>query len=195
MKNTILPLILLLTIITLGQTTGILFGVKSAFGYGGGGFYSPFIAPSGGVSIVINDGDEKTSSQTVVLALSGGSSATKMSISNSSSFSGAIQEEYKTTKTWTLDGEEGEKTVYVKFYNTSGSSSQITSDSIVYGISTAGSSCRGIDTNNDGSIDVLDFNALMVNWGDVDTNNVADFDCDNKVAILDFNLLMVNWTA
>jgi len=48
------------------------------------------------------------------------------------------------------------------------------------------------DANNDNKIDILDFNALMINWGKTGTN-VADFNGDGKVDIFDFNLLMINW--
>lgn len=49
------------------------------------------------------------------------------------------------------------------------------------------------DANHDGRVDILDFNILMVNWGSLNTNNIADFSLDGRVDILDFNLLMVNW--
>lgn len=51
-----------------------------------------------------------------------------------------------------------------------------------------------VDTNKDGKVDILDFNALMVHWGALGAN-VADFNSDGKVDILDFNLLMVYWTG
>ena len=51
-----------------------------------------------------------------------------------------------------------------------------------------------VDANKDNKIDVLDFNALMVNWGKTTANNVADFNGDGKVNVFDFNLLMINWT-
>lgn len=49
------------------------------------------------------------------------------------------------------------------------------------------------DTNKDHKVDLLDFNTLMVHWGETGTGNIADFNLDGKVDILDFNLLMVNW--
>lgn len=49
------------------------------------------------------------------------------------------------------------------------------------------------DSNKDGKVDILDFNALMVNWGTV-AGSVADFNKDGVVDIFDFNLLMINWT-
>ncbi len=51
-----------------------------------------------------------------------------------------------------------------------------------------------VDANKDGKIDILDFNILMVHWGETGTDNIADFNSDGIVDILDFNLLMVNWT-
>ncbi len=51
-----------------------------------------------------------------------------------------------------------------------------------------------IDTNQDGKIDIFDFNSLMINWGKKEGNNIADFDNNGQVDIFDFNLLMINWT-
>ncbi len=53
---------------------------------------------------------------------------------------------------------------------------------------------NGADANNDGKVDILDFNYLMINWGQTGQGNIADFNGDGKVDILDFNLLMINWT-
>ena len=51
------------------------------------------------------------------------------------------------------------------------------------------------DTNTDNRIDVLDFNALIVHWGETGTAVVADFDGNGVVDVFDFNSLMVHWTA
>src|SRR3989344_2438198 len=51
-----------------------------------------------------------------------------------------------------------------------------------------------VDANNDGKIDVLDFNTLMVHWGSTSVGTVADFNGDGTVDVFDFNLLMINWT-
>ena len=56
-------------------------------------------------------------------------------------------------------------------------------------------SSQGCDTNADGKTDVLDFNALMVNWGNTTPGNIADCDSSGVVDIFDFNLLMIYWTA
>ena len=60
----------------------------------------------------------------------------------------------------------------------------------------AGSSAlfgRG-DSNGDSKINILDFVALMANWGNTGTGNIADFNSDGKVDIMDFVILMANWT-
>lgn len=51
------------------------------------------------------------------------------------------------------------------------------------------------DVNGDGRTDFLDFNALMVHWGDAGTNIIGDMNGDGVVDFLDFNMLMVNWTT
>ena len=52
-----------------------------------------------------------------------------------------------------------------------------------------------VDGNNDGKIDVLDFNTLMVYFGTEADGIAADFDGNGKVDVFDFNLLMVNWSV
>lgn len=54
-----------------------------------------------------------------------------MAISNNSAFSGGSWENYSASKLWQLSGENGIKTVYVKFKDTSNNTSNIVSDSIV----------------------------------------------------------------
>ncbi len=49
------------------------------------------------------------------------------------------------------------------------------------------------DINDDGKVDIFDFNLLMVNWGDSPANLAADLDDNGRVDISDFNLLIVNW--
>ncbi|MBI2052347.1 MAG: hypothetical protein HYT38_01540 [Candidatus Sungbacteria bacterium] len=61
-------------------------------------------------------------------------------------------------------------------------------------ISFLSAAAQKVDANKDNKIDVLDFNALMVNWGSISAGNSADFNNDGQVDVFDFNLLMVNWT-
>jgi hypothetical protein len=55
------------------------------------------------------------------------------------------------------------------------------------------SAARVTDIIRDGKIDILDFNALMVDWGRNGQNERADVNYDGSVDILDFNLVMVYW--
>lgn len=52
---------------------------------------------------------------------------------------------------------------------------------------------KSIDILEDGVFNILDFNLLMLNWGRVESGNVADMNNDGAVNILDFNVLMVHW--
>ncbi len=49
------------------------------------------------------------------------------------------------------------------------------------------------DINHDGKVDILDFNALLVHWGQKGSNIDADLNGNDVVGILDFNILIVNW--
>lgn len=52
---------------------------------------------------------------------------------------------------------------------------------------------KQIDIIKDGVVNILDFNALIVNWGRTEKGNIADINGDGVVDIFDFNLLMVYW--
>jgi len=49
------------------------------------------------------------------------------------------------------------------------------------------------DINHDRKVDILDFNALLVHWGQKGSNIDADLNGNDVVGILDFNILIVNW--
>lgn len=55
----------------------------------------------------------------------------------------------------------------------------------------AGSIC---DPVTDGVIDILDFNAMMIDWGIIPQGSGADCNSDGFVDILDFNSLMISWS-
>lgn len=170
------------------------------FGYGGGGglFYPSLTPPTGGFSIVINNGDAETDSRFVNLILNGGPDAEKMTISNFSDFKDAQSEIYQATKNWVLSEGEGEKNVFIKFYNKWGQSSNVVSDSINLVVSPPksplSSEAQRVDANKDNKIDIFDFNTLMTNWG-AGCLNVADFNGDCIVDLFDFNLCMIYWTG
>lgn len=108
--------------------------------------YSPPERPKQGFGLVIKNGDSFTESRIVPLKLSGGPDTTRMAISNLSDFRDASQEEYKEIKEeWDICSEanglikkidsecvEGIYTIYAKFYNSWGQSSETVSSSIVY---------------------------------------------------------------
>lgn len=51
------------------------------------------------------------------------------------------------------------------------------------------------DLNNDGAVNLTDFNALVVAWGTTGPSLTADLNHDGVVDLLDFNLLIVNWNG
>ena len=61
-------------------------------------------------------------------------------------------------------------------------------------VSSLSPDAQKVDLNKDGSVNGLDFSALMAGWGQVGANNPIDFNGDGKVDILDFVMLMANWT-
>lgn len=110
----------------------------SGGGGGGGTPASTDTSAPANVSVIINSGAATTTSRIVTLTLSANdSSSIQMAISNNSDFSGASWENYSTSKLWLLTGDNGTKTVYAKFKDTSNNVSSIVSDSIVLNIAEA----------------------------------------------------------
>ena len=110
----------------------------SSISYGGGipmGWYNSPKPPVDGFGVTINNGAEFVTNAEVMLSLRGGSDTSRMAISNSSDFKYANQENYTTTKTWNLCGENscpaGVYTVYAKFYTSFGVDSEVVSDTII----------------------------------------------------------------
>lgn len=65
-------------------------------------------------------------------------------------------------------------------------------DEIVSRLKAIGEMEKRVDANHDGSVNLFDFNTLMVNWG-MKGDNIADYNGDGKVDLVDFNILMVYW--
>ncbi|MCE5323071.1 right-handed parallel beta-helix repeat-containing protein [bacterium] len=106
-------------------------------------------------SILVNSGDETTSSINVVLSLSatdGGSGIDQMQISNDGVFDTEPWEAYTRTKQWALaEGPNGIRTVYARFKNYISNISSTYSDTIllgngeqVYCVSNSGDNTSGI---------------------------------------------------
>ena len=81
-------------------------------------------------SVSINSDAQYTTSTSVTLSISS-SGASKMKVSNNSSFTGACWENYSTSKSWTLTSGDGTKTVYVKTRDAAGNESGTGSDTII----------------------------------------------------------------
>ena len=101
--------------------------------------------PDGNFSVLINNGDEYTDNQTVILKLYAGSDTMRMAISNAEDFENASQVLYQEEIEWDLQNcntprplrdhpsQEGNIcTVYAKFYTQYGVASEVVSDSIIY---------------------------------------------------------------
>lgn len=96
---------------------------------------SPFAsptAPEGGFSFTINNGAADTNSLNVTLNIKGSSDTARIAISNDPALSSSSQEQYQTEKQWTLTEGEGQKTVYIKFYNSRGIPSDTVTATINY---------------------------------------------------------------
>lgn len=53
------------------------------------------------------------------------------------------------------------------------------------------------DTNDDGVVNIFDFNTVVAHWGETVTGgaSMGDLNGDGVVNILDFNILIMNWTV
>lgn len=147
------------------------------------------------VSISINNSEEKTDSRTVNLLLDGGGEAVKMVISDSTDFSNVSQDTFAENRPWLLSSGEGKKTVFIKFFNKYGRSSNVVNDSIVLEFPRLEPEAKVADIDIDGVIGLLDFNLLMVNWGEVEAGNPADLDQNGVIDIFDLNMIFVHWTT
>lgn len=164
---------------------------------GGGGmppeWNNPPKAPVGGFGVSVNNGAESTLIPTVILNLKGGSDTAKMAISNFSDFRDAGQENYTSAKVWNLCWKnsilqtplicpDGTYTVYVKYYTSWGTASNVVSDTIILKTSNqppASSNNILIQYPNDSKVYLLKdgkkhwikdeqtFNSLNYKWSDI----------------------------
>ena len=80
--------------------------------------------------VTINQGNPRTSSRTVTLGMSAASGTDIMQVSNAANLAGAQWEPYQSSKSWSLEAGDGEKTVYVRFRDSADNESSIVSDTI-----------------------------------------------------------------
>ena len=107
-----------------------LVGFTTARGYGGS-CTQPIVAPPGGLRAYSFSGPA-TTSQFIGVSLWGGN-AGYYSISNTPDFAGASMQSYRFPFAfWTLSSDYGQKTVYVRYYNSCGQMPQTVSFGIAY---------------------------------------------------------------
>ncbi len=80
---------------------------------------------TGKFTVSFANGSRKTSTRNVTLILHGNDDIVNMAISNTPDFKDVSQEPYRQTKQWLLPAGDGQKTVYVKFYDKQGQASQV----------------------------------------------------------------------
>ncbi len=178
-------------------------------GGGGGGGSSNPISPVSNARVIINNGADKTYSTAVTLSLIA-NDASQMKISNLSDVSDASWQPYTDTKPWTLTEGDGMKTVYVKYKNSNNVEGETVSDDIRLGdeppvpqppapANTTTTQIIYVPVTQPQVLGVstyrapLDFNTLMVNWGDRKAGNYADLNGDGRVDMGDVRVLMANW--
>jgi hypothetical protein len=95
---------------------------------GGSGGTSDTTPPSN-TSVIIAGGATSTVNSSVILTLTA-TDAYQMMVANDSAFTSSTWETYATSKSWTLTGGAGTKTVYAKFKDATGNISTAVSDTI-----------------------------------------------------------------
>lgn len=121
--NTVLSLAAaLVAVSTLAPLSNVL---AVGYGGGGGGGGGPLCgnaphAPAGGFDFTVSQ-DANLGQGQVKLTMNGGSEATYMTVSNSPIADNAGREVYSATKIWnTGDASNGDKNIYVRYYNVCG---------------------------------------------------------------------------
>lgn len=149
-------------------------------------------------TITINNGAEKTTDAKVSLKLYGGPEAVSMLLSEDAAFVGAKKLDYATAASSTLSDGNGKKTIYVKFFNSSGLVLDVVSDSII--LEKAAEEIKKPEIKKeilsgdifaDGKINLLDFNFMMVEWGKL--KSAADLNQDGSVNLADLDELLAAW--
>ena len=122
-RNSVLSLVA--AIVAVGALAPLSGVFAAGYGGGGGGGGGPLCGfgphpPAGGFDFTVTQ-DETLGQGQVKLTLNGGSEATYMTISNSPIADNAAREIYSPTKVWnTGDNSNGDKPIYVRFYNVCG---------------------------------------------------------------------------
>lgn len=89
---------------------------------GGGGSAASLVSAPASATVVINNGSTTTNNKQVLLSLTASNTPKEVMVSSKEDFVGAVWVAYVPAMNWTFDATPGEKTVYVKFRNESGTS-------------------------------------------------------------------------
>ena len=119
---------------TQSSNTGIT--VSNSFNYitsfGSGALAcSQVVPPAEGFKVSINNGAIKTNSREILINSEDYKEIVNMAISNELEFNNVPLQSFSTSKNWVLTPNNGQKTVYVKLYNSCGESSSIIPVSII----------------------------------------------------------------
>jgi hypothetical protein len=169
--------------------------IAVVFGYGGGGGTNYFPSPSktitafsitGQIGQTIIDQNAKTIVLTMPYGTDVASLAPTIAIAgiSVSPDSGAAND-FTASRTYTVTAADGSTQDYAVTVNVAPAANQVPAKT--------GDAGRATDIIRDGKIDLLDFNALMVDWGRSGPKERADVNYDGVVDLLDFNLVMVYW--
>jgi hypothetical protein len=110
----------------------------------------PVSPPDGGFSIAGANGNN-VNDRNVTLKINGGA-AVAMSISNDLDFTGATIEPYAATKAWELTAGEGQKFVYIRFYNDCRIATDIYTAEFNYSAASPAGQVLGVQTYADGTL-------------------------------------------
>jgi hypothetical protein len=175
----------------------------ASYGYGGGGgggSNAPVLSSakaitafliSGQVGVTIIDNDKKIISLTMPygtdlstlipsIAITGISVSPVMGAAN----------DFTVSRTYTVKAENGSAQDYLVIVSLFSPSASTAATSTSGNINGGG---NYVDIIKDSNVDILDFNAMMVDWGNKGKNQRADISGDGIVDVFDFNLLMVYW--
>ncbi len=127
--------------------------------------------PQGGFKVLVNDGIEITNNRVVSLLFIVGPDTVDMAISEDPAFKNVSLEPYQNQKEWTLSEGDGQKIVYVKFYNKYGQATTPIATAITLAESKfstiAAPAAVATDSEGNISLEQIENDATIIITGDV----------------------------